>query len=243
MWNVEVFENLDYQIKALVDGLNDLDELASTRDLNADEVATRRKVTTDLWSLKCRKVSLLYQKSMSRWLKLGDANSSYFHASINSRRRFHRILALQHGNRWFEWVKEVRSETVRHFNGRFSESVSLRPHLDGVPFKQISLEDNALLTSCFTQEEIKEAVWSCDGDKSPSPDGFNFTFFKKLWDVIKEEGCGMIHEFHLNASLPKGVCSSFIALIPKNENPQGLDDFRSTSLIGSIHKLIQIVSD
>lgn len=54
----------------------------------------------------------------------------------------------------------------------------MRPILDGVSFPQISVEDNAALTVPFTMEEIKEAVWSCEEERSPGPDGFNFTFYK-----------------------------------------------------------------
>lgn len=38
--------------------------------------------------------------------------------------------------------------------------------------------------------------------------------------------------------MPKSLCSSFIALIPKRENPQNLDDFRPISLIGCIYKVV-----
>jgi hypothetical protein len=46
----------------------------------------RSKGFSDLWGLlKCRD-SQLFQKSRSRWLKEGDANTGFFHASINRRR-------------------------------------------------------------------------------------------------------------------------------------------------------------
>lgn len=41
-------------------------------------------------------------------------------------------------------------------------------------------------------DEIREAVWSCDGNKSPGLDGFNFDFFKKGWEFLKEEACGFV---------------------------------------------------
>lgn len=53
-----------------------------------------------------------------------------------------------------------------------------RPRLDVISFNQISEEDNANLVAPFSEVEVKEAVWDCEGNKSPSPDGFNFTFIK-----------------------------------------------------------------
>lgn len=46
--------------------------------------------------------------------------------------------------------------------------------LQGIPFKQLSTVDIDSLTVLFSDEEMKEAVWSCGGNKSLGPDGFNF---------------------------------------------------------------------
>jgi hypothetical protein len=45
-------------------------------------------------------------------------------------------------------------------------------------------------------------------------------------------------EFHRNGKLTKGVNSTFIALIPKVHNPQGLNDFRPISLVGCMYKAL-----
>ncbi|KHN14499.1 Transposon TX1 putative 149 kDa protein, partial [Glycine soja] len=44
--------------------------------------------------------------------------------------------------------------------------------------------------------------------------------------------------FFVNATFPKGSNSSFIALIPKLNDPQVISDFRPISLIGCIYKVI-----
>ncbi|XP_019418409.1 PREDICTED: uncharacterized protein LOC109329191 [Lupinus angustifolius] len=113
-----------------------------------------------------------------------------------------------------------------------------RPSLDGIEFNGISAEDNHFLTSRFEEEEIKEAVWSCEGDKSPGPDGFNFTFIKKSWDCVKSDIIAMVDDFYIFGDLARGCNASFIVLIPKSSSPQGLGDFRPISLVGCIHKLI-----
>lgn len=124
------------------------------------------------------------------------------------------------------------------FQDLYSEKQNDRPTLDGIPFKCLTVEGNEKLSAPFCLDEIKEAVWSCDGDKSPGPDGFNFRFFKQFWEGIKNEVGDVINEFYENDVLPKGICSSFVTLIPNRDNPQGILDFRPISLIGSIHKLI-----
>lgn len=39
--------------------------------------------------------------------------------------------------------------------------------LEGVRFKTVKEGDNGLLTQLFLEEEIKSAIWHCDGSKSP----------------------------------------------------------------------------
>lgn len=69
---------------------------------------------------------------------------------------------------------------TRQFQQVFSESKFTRPCLPGVEFKQISQVDSSFLITPFLELEIKAAVWSCDGDKSLGPDGFNFQFSRRV---------------------------------------------------------------
>lgn len=142
------------------------------------------------------------------------------------------------GDTWVEGVAEVKDEVKRYFKDMYSDSGWQTPTLDGINFKSLSTDDNSFLSAPFTLDEIEQAVSSCDGEKSPGPDGFNYTFIKKFWGTIKDEVGMLVQEFYHRFELPKGVCSSFIALIPKRDNPQKVSDFRPISLIGVVHKLI-----
>lgn len=51
----------------------------------------------------------------------------------------------------------------------------------------------------------------------------------------------MFSEFYSNARLPKCLSSYFLTLVPKTSSPQGLGDFRSISLLGSLYKLLSKV--
>lgn len=75
----------------------------------------------------------------------------------------------------------------------------------------------------FREEEIKCAVWDCEGVKILSSDEFKFNFIKKNWIVV-------ITLRDSNAS--------FLTLIPKKENPQGLGEYRPISLIGCLYKIL-----
>jgi hypothetical protein len=78
---------------------------------------------------------------------------------------------------------------------RHSERWVSRPNLNGIQFHFLSEEDNILLMSPFSIEEVKEVIWSSDGSKCPSPYGFNFKFLKVCWDIIKDDIMDFLHEF------------------------------------------------
>lgn len=147
-------------------------------------------------------------------------------------------MALQVGSYWVEGLMEIKVEVKNHFERLFAEVDYSRPVLDGVSFPNISIEDNDFLTAPFSLEEIKEAIWSCDGKKSPGPDGFNLQFYKFFWHILKFEVRDFLLEFYNNASFPKVVTATFIALIPKNDHPQSLSEYRPISLIGSMYKIV-----
>jgi len=53
-----------------------------------------------------------------------------------------------------------------------------RPSVEDLSFNSISEEGGVLLTSPFSEEEIKNAVWECDSFKSLKPDEINLGFYK-----------------------------------------------------------------
>lgn len=118
-----------------------------------------------------------------------------------------------------------------------------RPIMEGVVFNSLSLEDSLSLELPFSKEEIREAVWNCEGLKILGPDGFSLIFVKKCWFFLKEDFVSCFKDFHSGAMLSKVITSSFITLIPKFSNPLGLDDYRSIFLLGCIHKIISKLLD
>jgi hypothetical protein len=110
--------------------------------------------------------------------------------------------------------------------------------VDNLLFKQLNLVECGGLTRPFAEAEVKGAIWDCDSFKSPGPDGINFGFFKDFWVELKGDVMHFISEFHRNGKLSKGLNSTFIALIPKVDSPQRLNEFRPISLVGSLYKIL-----
>lgn len=95
-----------------------------------------------------------------------------------------------------------------------------------------------MLIAEFSKEEIKDTVWSYNGNKSPGPDGLNFNFIKRMWPILKDDICELVSEFHSKGRFVTSSNASFIMLIPKKENPTSLTNYCPTSLIGCMYKIV-----
>ncbi|CAM8971565.1 unnamed protein product [Rhodiola kirilowii] len=90
----------------------------------------------------------------------------------------------------------------------------------------------------ISKEEILMSLKECEGDKAPGPDRFNISFFKRFGKEVRPEVEGFIEEFSLNGRHTRGVNQTFIALIPKSNSPQTVEDFRPISLVTSLYKIL-----
>jgi hypothetical protein len=223
-WNLVNYGDADTRKKLLIKEILDLDLKSENLGLDDLEVEGRKKLFEELWTLLKNIDALIFQRSRSKWLKEGDSNVRFFHNCINARKRSNRLLSLETVDGRVEGPIHIRREVVSFFKNHFDTVTWNRPTLDGITFPQLSEEDVGVLTATFTLEEITAAVRESDGSKSPGPDGFNFAFIKEFWELLKGDVHIMFDQFHGNSSLPKGMFSFFLTLIPKVPSPQSLGD-------------------
>ncbi|GKE72401.1 hypothetical protein Tco_1534442, partial [Tanacetum coccineum] len=138
------------------------------------------------------------------------------------------------------WVDKENKlkEVVRHYKTLFFERASIRPIFCCDRVEKILVDDAFLVEKDFTEEEILEVVRACGGDKAPGPDGFNFKYIRKFWDILKVDLVSAIKWFGDKMEISRGCNSSFVTIIPKVMDPIGLRDFRPISLIGCYYKII-----
>jgi hypothetical protein len=73
-------------------------------------------------------------------------------------------------------------------------------------------------------------------DKAPYPDGFTGVFFKKCWDIIKDNGMCAIHQFNtLHMARVQWVNYKNIVVFPKRGAKMSIS-YRPISLIHAIAK-------
>lgn len=237
-WNMESFGKLDDKIEQVVNETKLIDDKGGSGTLVEGDILKRKALLETFWKLSRMQESFLYQRSRLKWLQDGDSNTSFFHACVNKRLRENSRHGIRISSSRVEEPERVKEGIFTHFETSFKQNCWMRTTLDGILIRRISEVESKSLTAEFTLVEIKNAVWGCEGNKSPGPDGYNFNILKKFWNVVSLDFCRMVSEFHSSEKIVRGCNASFLVLIPKKENPVGLNDYRPISLVGCIYKVL-----
>ena len=75
-------------------------------------------------------------------------------------------------------------------------------------------------------------------DKAPGPDEFSIHFYRICWDIIKADLYRMIKRFIRKAKVGGSTNSTFLALIPKEANPEPFNIFKPISLCDASYKIL-----
>ncbi|XP_058726028.1 uncharacterized protein LOC131597340 [Vicia villosa] len=176
-WHKNHSQNLGEKIKAAKSELNRLEVKEESMGLADEEINSKRETSASLYNLSKLECSIQWQKSRSKWVKEGDANTKYFHGCVKKRRRENEILALEVNGNMLKGAGEIKNAIVEHFKNHFSVR-GVRPILENMHFKRINETAVNELIQAFSEDKIRKAVWECDSTKSPGPDGVNFGFVK-----------------------------------------------------------------
>lgn len=99
-------------------------------------------------------------------------------------------------------------------------------------------EGASSLESDFSEEEVKEAIFSIDRDKSPGPNGFFFIFYQDCWEIVKDDLMNVFKEFHGSSIINKSTNATIIVLVHKKEDVSDFSDFQPISRVCRLYKMI-----
>ncbi|KAL8505547.1 hypothetical protein ACS0TY_016695 [Phlomoides rotata] len=114
-WSKATFNGMDRRIEVKKDELERLDILDDTFGLDEEEISRRQEVLGDLLMESSWKESHLLQQLKLKWLKEGDANTTFFHNLVKSRNKRNEIVELWNNNTWVESVQGMKQLVHEHF--------------------------------------------------------------------------------------------------------------------------------
>lgn len=112
--------------------------------------------------------------------------------------------------------------------------------VDDIP--QVSTLENLILTSPFTEEELKQAIFQMEHSKVPGPDGFPAEFYQVFWEFIKGDLMALFHDFH-SGNLPLfNLNFGIITLLPKCQEAVKIEQYRPICLLNVSFKIFTKVA-
>ena len=102
----------------------------------------------------------------------------------------------------------------------------------------ISEDQAQTLTQEFTDDDVKEALFSIPGSKAPGPDGYNSIFFKEAWRTIGGDVYSAIKDFFKHGKLLNQINATKLTLIPKVQYPRNVSEFRPIACCNVLYKVI-----
>ena len=90
------------------------------------------------------------------------------------------------------------------------------------------------LSSEFTAEEVKVALFQMGPTKAPRLDGMNALFYQKFWHLVRYSIVLAVLDFLNNGNMLLDINHTNIVLIPKVKNPERMSEFRPISLCNVI---------
>ncbi|TYG49624.1 hypothetical protein ES288_D10G108800v1 [Gossypium darwinii] len=186
-WNEKTGGNEDKKIELIERKISELNGISSHRNLNGKEMEEIDRLNMELWDV-IRFCELVWRKKSGMIsLKEGDSNSAFFHKEVKFRAKKKMVHGLRFGFYWCKEPKLLKKKVFEYFSNYFSFPFRKWEVNMDLNFKRLSEDEASRLGLPFTMEEIKDVVWSCGESKAPRPDGFNMCFFKKCWQIVRED--------------------------------------------------------
>ncbi|KAG7567328.1 Reverse transcriptase zinc-binding domain [Arabidopsis thaliana x Arabidopsis arenosa] len=237
------FSNIQQRTRESLDTLLAIqsDLMSSPTDfLFRAEFVARKK-----WNFFSKAQESFYrQKSRIRWMKDGDANTTFFHKSVIANQGRNCIKYLRgDDNEKIENLDQIKDLLVSYYKNLLgTENNGLTPMpieeiRDLVTFRCMPALAAQLL-QVPSEAEIRRTVASMPKNKAPGPDGFPVEFLWEAWDVVGNDTVAAIQNFFSTGHLPRGFNATAITLIPKVPGTDTLTQFRPISCCNSVYKVI-----
>jgi hypothetical protein len=171
-----------------------LDIAQESRNLSQPELQLRRNLKDRVLGLAIVERARKKKASRITNLRESDANTKYFHLTMNARRRKNFIQRLRIGNMWRVKHEEKAAIIKDHFEAFLARPAQRTIDLDW-DILNLPILDCSMINGPISEEEVHVALKQLPGDKALGLDGFTGAFYKACWEIIKADVMAVIHSF------------------------------------------------
>jgi hypothetical protein len=127
----------------------------------------------------------------------------------NGRHRKKHIHTLVQDEGMIEGLDNLKNYITSYYKGLFGAPKEGNFFMDESQIDdihQVSVEENNFLTAEYSGEEVRNAIFQMEHNKSPGLDGFPAEFYETFWETIKDDlldlfrclHAGQLELFHIN---------------------------------------------
>jgi hypothetical protein len=174
------------------------------------------------------------QHAKVKHIQEGGNNTRYFHLIANGKHRKKRIFQLEQDEGTIVGQQNLKVFITEYYKKLFGAPVAnffnIREEVThDIP--QLSQEENSILASPFTEEEVFEAISKMEHNKAPGPDGFPAEFYQNLWQVIKLDMMAMFNQLR-DGDIPLYKHNfGLITLLPNKVDASRIKQYRPICLL------------
>jgi exonuclease III len=235
-WSMQHIGSVRLELRHAREVVAQFDVAQEHRVLSDGEIRLRLQFKQRCLGLASMARTIARQRSRVRYLEDGDANTKFFHLQASHRNRKNLIPTLLHDGVSISADDEKAVAIYEYYNQILGKPFRRRHAIDlGRLLPELDLTG---IDSCFSEQEVWEAIKDMPSDRAPGPDGYNGLFYKVAWPVIKVDVLNAINalwsldsrSFHL-------LNDAFMILLRKHQAPTSLKDYRPIALMHSFSKL------
>ncbi|CAK8532778.1 unnamed protein product [Lathyrus sativus] len=232
----------DQQLIQARNRLNTTQSSLEADPMNATLLTRIKEQKLEILKLQELEENILRQKSKLDWLKWGDGNNSYFHASVKAKNNSKNISHLTKEDGTVLTVQaDIENEVLDYYKNLLGTADSTVRHIDVAAMRdgpQLNMDQRLSLLAPITEQEIHTALKGIGDLKSPGIDGYGARFFKGSWETIKFDVVTTVQDFFRHDRLFKAFNGNVVTLIPKHCDAQSIKDYRPIAGCTTVYKII-----
>lgn len=169
----------------------------------------------------------------------GYRNTGFFHRVSKIINVSKQLSILRQGDTILEDTADLETHVTGYFGNLYASNNSCTDNgiVERVIPSLVTDEDNKMLTDLPSMDEVKEAVFSMDGNSVAGPDGFGGCILKAFWDIVGIDVFKVLQFFEQNWIMPN-MNSNVVVLIPKTPSAYRIEQYMRISLANLQFKII-----